>query len=88
MVAASLCENLGVSAKLTIYIVLNCVAVEQKRTSVKILSVTNMLMTSEQLFFHVHSDISLAVSTRMAYYPSLASEGSKIGLFYLVACER
>ena len=46
----SVCENLGVSAKLTIYIVLICVAVEQKRTHVKILPVTNMLMTFEQLF--------------------------------------
>ena len=51
MVAASLyAKHIGVSAKLTIYIVLICVAVEQKRTHVKILPVTNMLMTFEQLF--------------------------------------
>ena len=42
---------------------------EQKRTYVnKIFPVINMLMTFEQLF-HVDSDISLAVSTRMPYCP-------------------
>ena len=46
----SVCENLGVSTKQTIYIILICVVVEQKRTRVKILPVINMLMTFEQLF--------------------------------------
>ena len=34
----------------------------------------NMFMTFEQLFFHVDSDISLAVSTRMPYCPILTFE--------------
>ena len=42
-------KHLGVSTKLTIYIVLICVSVEHKRTC-KILPVVNMLMTFEQLF--------------------------------------
>ena len=41
--------------------------------SCKILPVVNMLMTFEQ-FFHVDSDISLAVSTRMSYCPTLTFE--------------
>ena len=39
----------------------------------KILPVVNMLMPFEQLF-HVDSDISLAVSTRMPYCPILTFE--------------
>ena len=48
----SVCDYLsvhGVGAKLNIYIVLTCVAVEQKRTHV-ILPVVNMLMPFKQLF--------------------------------------
>ena len=41
--------------------------------SCKILPVANMLKTFEQLF-HVDSDISLAVSTRMPYCPILTFE--------------
>ena len=44
-------------------------------------------MTFEQLF-HVDSDSSEAISTRMPYCPILTSEGSKIGRFYLEACGR
>ena len=47
---------------------------EQKRTHVdKKLPMINMLKTFEQLF-HVDSDISLAVSTRMPYCPILTFE--------------
>ena len=42
--------------------------------SCKILPVINMLLTFEQLF-HVDSDISSAVSTRMPYCPILTFEG-------------
>ena len=41
--------------------------------SCKILPVINMLMTFEN-YFHVDSDISLAVSTRMPYCPILTFE--------------
>ena len=45
VVAASL--HLGVSTNLTIYIVPICVAVEQKRTHVRLLPVSNILLTFE-----------------------------------------
>ena len=76
-------KHFDVSTKQTIYIVLICVAVEQKRTHVKYQNAHDL-----NNYFHVDSDISLAVSTRMHYCPILTSDGSKIGLFYLVACER
>ena len=83
MVAAILyAKHFGVSAKLTIYIVMICVVVEQMRTHEKILPVRYMLMTFE-LLFHVDSGISLTISTRMPYSPILASEGLMIGRFYL-----
>ena len=41
----------------------------------KILPVINMLMTFFNNYFHVDSDISLAVSTRMPYCPILTSDG-------------
>ena len=41
--------------------------------SCKLLSVINMLMTFEH-YFHVDSDISLAVSPRMPYCPILTFE--------------
>ena len=53
--------------------------------SCKILPVINMLLNN---YFHVDSDIPLALSTRMPYCPILTSEESKIGRFYLVACKR
>ena len=42
--------------------------------SCKLLPVINRLITFEQLFLHVDSDISLAVSTRMPYCPILTFE--------------
>ena len=48
-----------------------------EEVSCKILPVINMLKTFEQLF-HVDSDISLAVSTRMPYCPILTFEEDSI----------
>ena len=83
----SVCETFGVGAKLTVYIVTTCVAVEQKGTRVHVLLVINVLMTLNN-YFHLDSDISLAVSTSRHNSSILSSEGSKLGRFYLVACER
>ena len=69
MIAACLyAKHLGVSTKCTD---LCCRGAEED--SCKILPVVNMLMTFEHLF-HVDSDISLAVSTRMPYCPILTFE--------------
>ena len=69
MVAACLyAKHLGISTKQTISIVLICVAVEQKRTHV------NYASDQYAYDFHMDSDISLAVSTRMPYCPILTFE--------------
>ena len=69
----SKCHIVGNLMHWLIYIVLICVAVEQKRTHVKycLWSICLCLLNN---YFHVDSDISLAVSTRMPYCPVLTFE--------------
>ena len=67
---------LGVSAKLTIYIVLICTVVEQKRTHVKNCQWTICLWLLNDCF-HVDSGISLTISTSRPY-STIWPEGSKL----------
>ena len=69
----SKCHIVGNLMHWLIYIVLICVAVEQKRTHLKYCqwSICVCLLNN---YFHEDSDISLAVSTRMPYCPVLTFE--------------
>ena len=64
-------KQLGVSTKSTIYIVLICVALEQKRTHVKYCQWSICLCLLNN-YFHVDSHISFA--NKMTYCPILTFE--------------